>query len=359
MTKTQVLANGHTMISGSTVIPINMASNTAGSIMTQDIVAGNATAFPQLAAVVKNYDKISWRRMNVRFAPTLPTTAGGSVGMYFDTDRTDAPPTSITQVMQNKGSRMGATWDRQTLPVPAKQLNGVNKWYSTITGSDTAKENTFISPGRIHTLVTSLPGVTVSASTIVGYLHLDFIAELGFPTNPVDSTVPARRTIPKSLQPVNSCTIEPQLVHAYNFFAAGCMPVPDFYTFIAALRNDGTIDLDALSRFNPDLLSLRMTETDLFNPASEQVLKVNFTQTAGSRAVQCEIPESDLSSLSHDNEILSRVEMDYLIDRASSYFKERDEVFNKLEKLCFTREESDRLLEVIDFNYNQLNEVLC
>jgi len=295
------------MVTGSTVIPITMANNTSGVITTQDVVAANATAFPQLSAVVKNFDKISWRRLRVRFAPTLPTTAGGSVGMYFDTDRTDAPPTTITQVMQNKGSRMGATWDRQTLPVTAKQLNGINKWYSTLIGTDTTKENTFISPGRIHVLVTSLPGVTFTSNTIVGYIHIDFSAELGFPTNPADTTVPSRRIIPRNLIPVNSCMVDPKLVDIYYQFAAGCLPAPDFYTFLACVDPRGVLDISALSRFDPDDFCYNMNKNSLIPRQEDFVYQFSGISLDGSRrrSIKCEFPDCDSLSEHSNSDVLS------------------------------------------------------
>jgi len=245
------------MVNNGTVIPITATANTATTIVSVDLTAGNSTSFPQLANQAKGFDKISWKRVKMSFRPNLPTTAGGSVGMYFDTDRTDTPPTSISEVMQNRGARMCATWDKMDYNIPSAMLKGVNQWYTTLSTAGTgavSTNNTFASPGRIHVLITPQPGVTFATSTVVGYLEMQYSAELGFPTNPADSAVPTRRFATRS-RPVGFHKFNSDLVDRYQHFAAGCQPVPSFWDFLDALDGEGCLQLSKLSQFDPDDLS--------------------------------------------------------------------------------------------------------
>jgi len=133
-----------------------------------------------------------------------------------------------------------------------------NEWFTTY-DAETASldENTFPSPGRVHLFATNQVGVTYSTSTTIGYLWVSYEVELGFPSAPTDTTVPARRSASSGRSVDHVCYTDDEVGRYYNF-VAGCYPRPSFYDFLSLFQENGEIDMKRASRYDPDEQSLTL-----------------------------------------------------------------------------------------------------
>ena len=257
--QTRKMANGHTEFRSATTIPITSTANTASAVVSTDLTVGTASAFPAASNLAKSFDKVKWKALNIRWVPALPTTSGGSVAMYFDTDRTDTGATSMTQAASNKGAVLGPIWDRSSYRCN-KQMLRSNEWFTTYRSSTTTTtENTFASPGRVHVFYTGQPGITYTTSTVIGYLLLQYTLEFGFPSADSDSTVPTRVSSNRSLRNTDFCTYDERTVKVYENFVAGCEEPPSsIYEFLRYFDLEGKPLYDRLLKFKPDSESLRL-----------------------------------------------------------------------------------------------------
>lgn len=259
LTQTRKLANGHTEFRSATTIPITSTSNGTSAVVSTDLTVGTASAFPAASNLAKSFDKVKWKALNIRWVPTLPTTSGGSVAMYYDTDRTDTGATTMTQAASNKGAVMGAIWDRLGYRCN-KQMLRSNEWFTTYrSSSSTTTENTFASPGRVHVFYTGQPGVTYTTSTVIGYLLLQYTLEFGFPSADSDSTVPTRVSPGRQLRETNVVTYDERTVRVYENFVAGCEDPPgSIYEFLRYFDSESRPILERMKKFKPDAEALRL-----------------------------------------------------------------------------------------------------
>jgi hypothetical protein len=261
VSSSKVMANGHTVFRSQTCLPVTSTANTATAVTSFDLAVGTSAVFPAASNLAKNFDKVKWRRVNLKWVPALPTSAGGSVAMYYDTDRKDVGSTTMQLAAQNKGAVLGALWDSATYSVP-KQMLRPNEWFTTLTGTASAsEENTFTSPGRCHVLYTAQPGLTYSTSTVVGYLLVSYEMEFGFPSAATDTTVPTRRAR-EQLGDTSLVVYDEKTVRQYENFAAGCKVVPDFYQFLGLFDEEGRLQTHLCARFDPDEVSLRLLPSE-------------------------------------------------------------------------------------------------
>jgi hypothetical protein len=179
--------------------------------------------------------------------------------MYFDGDRKDAGATSVTDAMQNMNCKTHPTWKEFSYHLTKRQLRS-NEMFTTASAStaDANAENTFAGPGRVHLVSTPLTGVTFSTATTIGYLAIDYHAELMFPTNP-QTGVPSRR-IKEKFGDSSFIQYDSRHVSAYENFCAGCVNPPDFYTFMGCFTETGDLNYDLATRFSPDIESYNLQQ---------------------------------------------------------------------------------------------------
>jgi len=247
------------IVKNQNIIEFSRTVPTGTTTVSSDLIAGNTTAFPFLSGIATRYDKIKWHALKMRWIPAVPTTTGGTISMYFDSDRKDAGATSVTDAMQNANCKTSPVWDRMVYSCSKKQLRS-NEMFTT-TGNSTADanaENTFQSPGRVHFVSTPLTGVTFSSATTIGYLELDYHVELCFPTNP-QTGVPTRRTRNIAAE-VSHAIYDSRHVEAFDNFAAGCLQPPNFYQFLDAFDIDGNLVREKLEHCDPDPQSFELSK---------------------------------------------------------------------------------------------------
>jgi len=288
VSKTKSNPSGTTTFISQTCIPINATANTATTTYSALCTVGNSTIFPQAATLSQVHDKVKFHKLRAQWVPALPTTCGGSVVMYFDTDKTDIGPTSMTEAMQNRGANSGPLWNRQTYNC-SRQMLRTNEMFSTLTGSvATSTENTFSSPGRFHLFATAQPGITYTTSTTIGFLVIEYELEFMFPTAKVDTTVPNRR-IKEQVRDTSFVVYDDKIVDIYRNFKAGCVDEPDFYTFLSLFDGDGNLNRERAQAFLPDSTSLlltpvtsRVVPTELFKIRQPKVGDLNSGSVSGS-----------------------------------------------------------------------------
>lgn len=249
--KTRASRNGGMFVTNQTIIPVNSAATNGTVKATGDIVATNNAVFPFLSEIASKYDKIKWHRIQLRWIPALPTTAGGTVAMYFDSDRKDAAPADLAEALQNKGCVISPVWRGVTYNLTRAQLRS-NEMFTTGLGATAAKsENTFTGPGVIQVIVTPLIGVTISAATLLGSIEVCYTAELMFPSGSA-GTVPTRksRSIPRGLYFTTNEHLE-----AYLNFCAGCDQAPGWMEFLELFDENGTFDAKKSLVYGPDVES--------------------------------------------------------------------------------------------------------
>jgi len=246
------------IVKNQNIIEFSRTAPTGTTTVSADLIAANSTTFPFLSGIATRYDKIKWHALKMRWIPAVPTTTGGTISMYFDSDRKDAGATSVTDAMQNSSCKTSPVWDRMVYSCTKKQLRS-NEMFTTAGNStaDANAENTFQSPGRVHFVSTPLTGVTFSSATTIGYLELDYHVELCFPTNP-QTGVPTRRTRETAVE-LFYAKYDSRHVEAYQNFAAGCLHPPNFYEFLGAFDDDGNLIREKLEHCDPDRQSFELS----------------------------------------------------------------------------------------------------
>jgi len=245
-------------VKNQTIIPFSRSADTGTVTVTTDIIAANTTTFPFLSGIAQRYDKVKWHAMKIRYVPSVPTTTGGTMSMYFDNDRKDAGATTITEAMQNNYCKTHPVWQEFQFVLNKKMLRS-NEVFTTA-AADAASanaENSFVGPGRVHLVSTPLIGVTFTTATVIGYLHIDYHAELCFPSNP-QTGVPTRRSRDIVLDK-SFATYDGRHVRAYENFAAGCTSPPTFYQFLNLFNENGDLDVHRAQIFGPDTQSFNLT----------------------------------------------------------------------------------------------------
>lgn len=248
------------MVANQTIVPVSRSANTGDVTVSADVIAANTTTFPFLSALAARYDKVRWHRITVTWIPALPTTAGGTISMYFDSDRKDPGATNATDAMQNIACRMTQVWQTSTYRLNRRQLRS-NELFTTASGADATAanaENTFASPGRFHVVSTAITGATFTTATVIGYMKIDFSAELLFPSAP-SAGIPTR--VPnKILSEPSFCGYDSRHVRAWQNFAAGCQNPPTFYQFLGMFDPVGNLILEKAVLCSPDQESLRLNQ---------------------------------------------------------------------------------------------------
>jgi len=252
--------SGTTHYKGATCIPVSSTASTAAATLTNDIIVGNATLFPQASVHASVNDKVKYHKLKVEWVPALPTTCGGTGVMFFDSDRTDAGPTTMQEAMQNKGAKAGPLWSKSTYNVDRKMLRS-NEMFSTLSGTGTtaATNNTFTGPGKLHFYHTSQPGITYTTSTVIGFLMIEYELEFMFPSSKTDTVVPTRR-LGEVARDVSSVTYDSETVNIWQNFAAGCVVPPDFYTFLSLFDSEGHLVHRRALPYQPDETSFSLAK---------------------------------------------------------------------------------------------------
>ncbi|APG76446.1 hypothetical protein 1 [Sanxia tombus-like virus 1] len=149
-----------------------VASQSAFNVAEARINPADLESFPWLAGIATRYEKYRFLKMKFTLVPQVPTTAPGSLGLYFDYDATDLPAPNATQFFSNLNAVTTQIWMEAStvvLPQPmelycATKYDGQNpKWFDY---------------GRIKYFMQS-------SVQCLGYLFVEYEVELSKPAQTV------------------------------------------------------------------------------------------------------------------------------------------------------------------------------
>lgn len=122
--RSTVLSKGHVIINHSELVDtITAQSNTFsiyGKLNGYAINAGSAFTFPWLYKVARCYDKYRFHSLKFTLKSRNPVTFSGSVFLALDTDTTDPPPTTSSQMMSMRYSKTAIVYDSLELSLSGR-----------------------------------------------------------------------------------------------------------------------------------------------------------------------------------------------------------------------------------------------
>jgi len=250
---------GHTCISNSTILPVNLPPQVTETTISIDLSPGNAQAFPFTAGLIDKFDKVRWKGVSMRWIPNVPTSVGGGVAFYFDMDRKDVGAVTLEDALQNKGCVQGPVWSPDIhFNIPREMLRS-GEWFTTTSSADTtAADNTFGSPGRIHLIVTPFSGVVGTTPVRLGSLQIDYALDFAAVSNQSTPEVPPTFKDRTTLNYRDTGLVVYNRVHLlmWMFFRAGCSKKPSFFEYLSILDHAGSVIPELSAQFMPDSHSL-------------------------------------------------------------------------------------------------------
>lgn len=175
--KISVVKDG-TRVVNKEAITLSFAASSATSVKTVPLNTKADGSLPWLGNTALNYDKVRFNSVRVDYISLNPTTEGGDVIMYFDTDASDAAPTSYDEAFNAGGCKSGRLWDEATLNLTKADLHAQKEF--TTTGETTT--GLLGSPGNIQVFATRT-GATTSAADY-GRLVITYDVTLTKPEKP-------------------------------------------------------------------------------------------------------------------------------------------------------------------------------
>jgi hypothetical protein len=141
----------------------------------------SASGLPVTSWLAKNmalYDTLKVHHLSLQWMTILPTTAGGGVVLYLDSDAKDAAPASYIAASGNMGAVSGAIYQPFATTVAKSQLDRLPS-YACSPGS--ALDNDIFGSVAFATTPVS---VTIAAGAVIfGYIWMEYDVTLSNPTN--------------------------------------------------------------------------------------------------------------------------------------------------------------------------------
>jgi len=141
----------------------------------------SASGLPTTSWLAKNmalYDTMKVHSLTLEWMTVLPTTAGGGVVMYLDSDVKDAAPASFVAASGNMGAAAGAIYQPFATTVAKSQLNRLPT-YACSPGATT--DNDMF--GSVCFATTPVSLTTATGNVIFGYIWMEYDVTLSNPTN--------------------------------------------------------------------------------------------------------------------------------------------------------------------------------
>jgi len=135
---------------------------------------GQATAFPWLSTIAKNFESYRFRKLRFCYETEAPSSLGGSLVVALDYDATDAAPTTKQQAMAYRGSVRSAPWEPCC---HSSVLEDLNKQKSYFVRPAAQPANTDIKMYDTGNLFVCTQNVT-TASAVCGELYVEYDIDL-------------------------------------------------------------------------------------------------------------------------------------------------------------------------------------
>lgn len=167
------------------------------------------------------FDKYKVKKLDFWFKPSLPVTATGQVGLYFDPDTIPNPPLTLDAITGNAYAQLDHVSQKQHLMVRSSQMNRLPQ-YVTSAGS------TEYQVGRMGVLfcVNSALALTstVTGPVSLGVVMMTYTIEFINPSNAALASVP---TIgPSRLKEITEQVVAEGKIHADKVFASERINLP-------------------------------------------------------------------------------------------------------------------------------------
>lgn len=97
-----------------------------------DLAPGNATLFPWLSNIARNYEQYHFHRLCFRLISAQSAAVSGRVYMAIDYDWDDEIASNMASMMNNQSAVQGAVWSDLTLDANVKSMHDNTQWKYTM-----------------------------------------------------------------------------------------------------------------------------------------------------------------------------------------------------------------------------------
>lgn len=157
---------------------VGAGAPTAFNCVGLTINAGKFATFPWLAVMATSYDRYRFRKLSFSYVPLVPTSTSGRLGIGYDYDSSDAPPTTRQDFFSLTRHSEGAVWAPCALEVPVD--NQIR-----FTNTHTTTDSKLIDLGQLIVLTDA---TSATASSAIGDIICEYEVELLDPQQPSYST---------------------------------------------------------------------------------------------------------------------------------------------------------------------------
>lgn len=188
-------SDGSARIRHAEVITLSFPAKATEAVATLPLKFGSD--LPWLSQVLVNYDKIQWNNARLDWKPLVPTTVGGDVIIYFDTQNSDSSPATYKEAYNAQGARSHALWDKFTHTATKQDLRAQKEYAAD--GTNTG--NLFGTPGNYQIYATR-NGADSSETVAVpaGRLYFHYDVTLIKPEQPKPATLVSLVTMREASQ---------------------------------------------------------------------------------------------------------------------------------------------------------------
>jgi hypothetical protein len=158
---------------GRVSLPTVLTTNNA--ILFQQEVSPSLFVGSRMSLLARAYEKYRFKRLVLRYVPSVPTAIGGQIVAYFDLDVLDSftGATSVDVIVRDAMAHQGAKLFNVNVPESVEMpiAPGLKDFFTGIGASSPQ----FYSQARIYVIgVAGLNGISIPASGAVGSLFVDY-----------------------------------------------------------------------------------------------------------------------------------------------------------------------------------------
>jgi hypothetical protein len=253
---------GQIISSGST---LNFSTNTFV------INPGKFGTFPWLSALACNFDKYVMRRLRFTLVSSQPTSIGGRMGIGYDIDSTDPPPSDRNEFFSLTYHAECAPWDTISLDIPCDSK-------PRFVNSHTATDSKLIDIGQIIFMSDAIAATNSAICDVIVEYSVELLdPQQAIYTSQMFSTinVPFTSAVMKIVGPV-LCTVDPsttdnvlklnipQGYYTAHFYAynAAALGATTGFTIHGGTGSSAGNAIDSTSHWNMNIMSCRITAND-------------------------------------------------------------------------------------------------
>lgn len=144
----------------------------------------NRNVFPWLSKVAKAFDNFKFRKLNVEWITSCPTTASGQYLLAYDPSPDPLEDISIRRLGGQTGAKEMPVWANRTMKATKDQLNSLPRYYI----AHDFQRGTTYNAGHFYLVHSS----SQAADSVVGSMWVDYEVELYNPTQEASECIGGR-----------------------------------------------------------------------------------------------------------------------------------------------------------------------